>query len=105
MHVIEGLNITVERVRMSATQGEAKVFINDVFILSFGDKIVLPKKDANPSDYSGDNIGGWVSSEPDSAFFLGLIWHPLDHAYQYSKKVCEKLGIKPCEWIEESELM
>ncbi len=94
--VIQSLDITTERVRMSATQGEVKVYINGKFILSFGDKIVLPERGASPEDYYGDDIGGWRSSEPDSSFVLGLIWHPLDH---YSDLICSKLGIKPEEWI------
>lgn len=100
-NVIRGLTITTERVRQSATQGEVRVFINGKYILNFGDSIVLVPKDSATEDYYGDNIGGWRSSTPDSAFILGLIWHPLDYAYHYSDTVCGKLGIQPEEWIEE----
>jgi len=101
MTVLRRLDITTERVRCSATQGEVKVSINGEYILSFGDNIVLPPKDSALENYYGDNIGGWRSSTPDSAFVLGLIWHPLDYAYHYSDMVCRKLGIRPDEWIEE----
>ncbi len=97
--VIQSLDITTERVRMSATQGGVKVYINGKYILNFGDHIVLPERGANPEDYYGIDIGGWRSNEPDSSFVLGLIWHPLDHAYHYSDLICSKLGIKPEEWI------
>lgn len=101
MNVIQSLDITTERVRMSATQGECKVFINGKFILSFGDNIVLPKQGSDPADYYGDDIGGWRSDQPDSGFVLGLIWHPLDSMYHYSDLICQKLGISTTEWIEE----
>ena len=100
MNVIQALDITIERVRMSATQGEVKVFINGEYILSFGDEIVLPGRDADPNAFFGDDIGGWRSNKPDSGFVLGLIWHPLDYACHYSDLVCKKLGIKPEDWIE-----
>lgn len=100
-NVIRGLTITTERVRQSATQGEVRVFINGTYILNFGDSIVLPPKGSAPEDYYGDNIGGWRSDTPDSAFVLGLIWHPFDYNYHYSNIVCRKLGIQPEQWIEE----
>jgi len=97
--VIQSLDITTERVRMSMTQGEVKVYINGQYILSFGDNIVLQERGSNPEDYYGDNIGGWCSNKPDSGFVLDLIWHPFDYVYHYSEMVCSKLGIKPEEWI------
>lgn len=99
MNVIKSLTITTERMRMSATQGEVRIFINGKYILSLGDNIVLPGQGSNPDDYYGDDISGWRSSEPDSGFVLGLIWHPLDYAYHYSDLICRKLGIKQEEWI------
>lgn len=98
--VIQNLDITTERVRMSATQGEVKVYINGEYILNFGDEIVLPERGAAPEDYYGDDIGGWRSSKPDSGFVLGLIWHPFDYIYHYSDTVCKALGITQEEWIE-----
>lgn len=100
-NVIRGLNITTERVRQSATQGEVRVFINGTYILNFGDSIVLPQKGSVPEACYGDNIGGWRSDTPDSAFVLGLIWHPFDYNYHYRDMVCRKLGIQPEQWIEE----
>lgn len=100
MYVIQSLDITTERVRMSATQGEVKVYINGQYILNFGDNIVLPERGADPTDYYGDDIGGWRSNKPDSGFALGLIWHPFDYFYHYSEKVCKVLGITQKEWIE-----
>jgi len=98
--VIRSLDITTERVRMSVTQGEVKVYINGKYILNFGDKIVLPESGVSPDDYYGDDIGGWRSSEPDSAFVLGLIWHPFDYIYHYSNMICEALGTTQQDWIE-----
>lgn len=102
MGVIQSLDIKAERVRMSATQGEVKVYINGEYILNFGDEIVLPKRGADPEDYYGDDIGGWRSSEPDSGFVLGLIWHPFDYVYHYSEKICKILGVTQEEWIEDN---
>ena len=99
VNVIQSLEITIKRVRGSATQGEVQTFINGQYILNFGDNIVLLKKGDDPEEYYGDNIGGWRSDRPDSAFVLGLIWHPFDHAYHYSDMVCRKLDIKREEWI------
>lgn len=100
--VLRSLDITTKRVRMSVTQGECRVYINGKYILNFGDKIVLPEHGANPEDYYGDDIGGWRSSEPDSAFTLGLIWHPYDYIYQYSGQICKALGITQEEWVEDN---
>ncbi len=100
-NVIRSLKITTERVRQSTTQGEVRVFINGTYILNFGDSIVLPPQGSAPEDYYGDNIGGWRSDTPDSAFVLGLIWHPFDYNHHYRDMVCRKLGIQPEEWIEE----
>lgn len=100
MDTLQALTITAERVRMSVIQGEVRVLINGTHILNFGDNIVLTKRNAGPLDYYGETIGRWRSCKPDSAFVLGLIWHPLDRVYHYSDLVCQKLGIKPEEWIE-----
>lgn len=100
MYVLKGLDITAERVRGSATQGEVKVYINGEYILNFGDNIVLPERGASPEDYYGDDIGGWRSSQPDSSFVLGLIWHPFDYVYHYSEQICKALGTTQEEWIE-----
>lgn len=100
MYVIQSLDITTERVRMSATQGEVKVFINGEYILNFGDNIVLLERGASPEDYYGADIGGWRSSQPDSGFVLGVIWHPLDYVYHHSEKACKALGVTQEEWIE-----
>ncbi len=54
-------------------------------------------------NYYGTDVGGWRSSEPDSAFVLGLIWHPYDYVYHYSDDVCRKLGISRDDWIEGTE--
>lgn len=102
--VLKSLSITTERVRLSATQGEVRVLINGIHILNYGDTIVLPGSNADPEDYYGDDVGGWRSSQPDSSFVLGLLWHPLDHVYRYSNLVCQKLGIRSDEWIEDNNL-
>jgi len=101
--VLNSLTVTTERLRMSATQGECKVFINGTYIMNFGDQIVLPEKGGDQKDYYGADIGGWRSSEPDSAFVLGAIWHPYDYVYHYSDDICGKLGISREDWIEGTE--
>jgi len=101
---IQCIDITIERVRMSATQGEVRVYINGKYILNFGDNIVLPKHGDNLEDYYGDDIGGWRSNKPDSSFVLGLIWHPFDYVYHYSDMVCKAFGITQDEWIEGEQL-
>lgn len=98
--VIRNLRITTVRTRKSVTQGECRVYINDKYILSFGDEIVFQEKGTDPNNYYGENIGGWRSNKPDSAFVLGLIWHPYDYIYHYSDKICSILGITQKEWIE-----
>lgn len=97
---LKDIDIKAERVRMSATQGAVKVYINGQYILAFGDDITLPERDASPEDCYGDDIGGWRSSKPDSSFILGLIWHPCDCIYHYSEKICNALGRTQDEWIE-----
>lgn len=98
--IINTIEVTTERTRSSATQGECRVYINGEYILNYADKIVLIPKDGTAEDYYGANIGGWASSSPDSGFTLGLIWPNLDCVYHYSDVVCEKLGITQNEWIE-----
>lgn len=100
MNILQSLDITIERVRRSVTQGEIKVYINGKYILNFGDNIVLTGRGTNQEDYYGDDIGGWRSSQPDSVSVLGLIWHPLDFIYHYSEKICNILGKTQDEWIE-----
>lgn len=97
--VLNAIEVTVERVRSSATQGECRVYINGEYIINFGDDIVIVPKGSDPEELYGDDIGGWKSSKPDSSFALGLIWHPFDSIYHYSDMVCKKLGIEPGEWI------
>jgi len=98
--ILNSIDVTTERTRASATQGECRVFINGEYIINFGDEINVVPKNADKADYYGDDIGGCMSSIPDSSMALGLIWHPFDHIYHYSEIVCRKLGIEPGEWIE-----
>lgn len=91
---IRSLEITVERVRSSVTQGEAKVYINGEFFTNFGDEIAMMK---DGGDYYGPNIGGWASKKPDSSFVLGAIWHPMDHVYHYEDKLNKLLQSEDIE--------
>ena len=76
--------IEVKRVRQSVTQGEAVVFINGRPVVTFGDTIMLIK----PGEaYFGELIGDWASVKPDSAFIIGLLYHPLDSLYHHSDLV------------------
>lgn len=78
------LTIEVKRHRRSVTQGEAEVTINGKRIVIFGDEIEMIE---DGQQYYGDKIGSWASTTPDSAFILGLLWHPYDDVYHYSKPV------------------
>ena len=78
------LRIEVRRVRMSATQGEAAVYINGSKIIQFGDKIEMI---APGEKYYGPLIGDWASKKDDAGFIRGLLFHPLDDVYHYSESV------------------
>lgn len=75
---------SVKRFRISATQGNATVYLNGVELVSFGDAI-MPIKDGRP--FYGENIGGWASAIPDGDFVHGVLFHPYDNIYNYSDKV------------------
>ena len=90
------IKIEVRRRRMSATQGEAAVYINNERILSFNDDMYLKNNDGSftngfntitEAKHYGDVVGGWGSIKPDSAFILGLLYHPYDKVYHYSDRV------------------
>ena len=92
------IKITVERVRGSVTQGMAYVLINGVRIIGFGDTIEL----LQPGDkYYGENIGGWASKTPDTAFILGLLFHPHNDIYHYSDLA--KAALESLKKREEAE--
>lgn len=78
------IKITVERRRMSVTQGMADVLINGVKVMDFGDEIELIKPGEK---YYGPIIGGWASKSPDTSFILGMLFHPLDDLYNIGNKV------------------
>lgn len=89
------IKITVERRRPSVTQGEVDVLINGEKVMSFGDDIVL----INPGEeYYGQIVGNWASKTPDSAFILGMLYHPYDDTYHCSDRVKKAL-----EHIKERE--
>lgn len=98
--ILNSITIRIERTRSSVTQGGCKVFINDVYIDTFGDNIVRVPKEANKDEYYGEDIGGYMSDQSDAVFTLGFIWHPYDHIYHYSDEICRKLGITQNDWIE-----
>ena len=94
------LQIEVKRIRPSVTQGEAQVFINGEYVISFADTICLKQSDGNFTNgfktfknarHYGEVIGGWGSIKPDSDFILGLLYHPYDNVYHYSDKFKEIL--------------
>ena len=70
------LVIEVKRRRMSVTQGEADVYVNDQKVITFGDKIEMIKEGER---CYGENIGGWGSA--------GYLWHPHDELYSYKEKL------------------
>ena len=76
--------IEVRRTRMSATQGEAKVYINGHYVMSFGDKIEL-LKEGEP--YFGEKIGGWASMESDTSFVRGMLCHKYEEIYRFHEKM------------------
>lgn len=82
------LTIEVKRRRISLVQGEADIYVNSQFVMTFGDTIQLisPGK-----KYYGERIGNWASVIPDSAFIKGLFYHPYDLVYHYSDKAKEPI--------------
>jgi hypothetical protein len=78
------LVIEVKRRRMGVTQGEADVYVNGQKVITFGDKIEMNKEGER---CYGENIGGWGSKKPDSAFIAGYLWHPHDELYSYREKL------------------
>ena len=74
----------VRRVRPSATQGEAHVYMNGHFVTNFGDDIQLIK-DGEP--FYGEKIGGWASTKPDIAFIRGTLCHPYEKVYDYHRRL------------------
>lgn len=78
------LVIEVKRRRMSVTQGEADVYVNGQKVITFGDEIEMIKEGER---CYGDNIGGWGSKKPDSAFIAGYLWHPHDELYNFREKL------------------
>lgn len=80
------LEFTVKRNRGSVTQGSASVYLNGQEVATFHDEIKLIKEG---EPFYGDNIGGWASIKPDTAFINGVLFHPLDDMYHYSDKVKE----------------
>lgn len=82
------LEITVERKRLSATQGEAAVYFNGVFVQSFGDRIELVEQGKR---YFGQVIGGWASVVPDIDFIRGTLIHDYEKAYDYHRPMGKAL--------------
>ena len=64
------LEIEVRRTRRSVTQGEAGIYINGHFVISYADDIQMVTRDA---PVFGENIGGWASTKPDMFFIRGLL--------------------------------
>lgn len=64
------LEIEVRRTRRSVTQGEAGIYINGHFVISYADDIQMVTRDATAF---GENIGGWASTKPDTFFIRGLL--------------------------------
>ncbi len=78
------LEFTVKRNRASVTQGTATVFLNGQEVLTFGDKIELIK---DGQAFYGENIAGYASVIPDENFIKGVLFHPYDDIYHYSRRV------------------
>lgn len=78
------LVIEVKRRRTSVTQGEADVYVNGQKAVTFGDKIEMIKEGDR---CYGENIGGWGSKKPDSAFITGYLWHPHDERCNYREEL------------------
>ena len=88
------VDIEVKRVRASVTQGEAQVYMNGHYVMSFGDTIEMVKDDA---PYYGENIGGWASIKPDTAFVRGLLCHDYEKIYQFHEKIGSVLDVVESE--------
>lgn len=88
------VNIEVKRNRASVTQGSADVCINGKSILPFNDPPYMNNGDGtftngfdtvSDAKHYGSIIDGWGSIKPDSAFIIGLLYHPYDNIYHYSE--------------------
>ena len=88
------VEIEVKRVRMSATQGEAKVYINGHYVSNFADKIELIQEG---EAYFGENVGGWASKKPDTDFIRGVLCHPYEEAYHIHEKIGSILDVVEAE--------
>jgi hypothetical protein len=78
----------VTRSRPSATQGAARVYLNDEEVAYFGDKIELVEKGRR---YYGemydstDGGAGWASVTPDSDYVCAALFHA--HEERFSDKI------------------
>ena len=77
------ITIEVRRERMSATQGEAAVYMNGHKVMSFADKIELLHEG---DKYYGDWCGDWASVKPDMAFIRGCLCHDYEKIYDYHRE-------------------
>lgn len=59
------------------------MYVNGEMVISFGDTIEIIN-DGQP--YYSEKIGNWASIVPDSKFIRGLLFHPYDDVYHYSRK-------------------
>ena len=102
------LEFTVKRKRSSVTQGFASVLCNGIVIEGgFGDEISL-------NGQYGDDIGGWKSTKPDSAFIEAVAFpgsfrrevYPQDIAiWEQRLKEAAKLSMQPCEICEKNSIL
>lgn len=86
------LDVVTERRRSSVTQGCCDVYVNGEKIVTFGDRIVITGKKDRDGFY-GEDIGGWMSTVPDSAMTLGVIWRTgRCPGNEVQKELIEKFG-------------
>ena len=85
--IIKEHDFSIQRRRISTTQGDVAYYVDGIFITYFGDEIELI-----------DHV--WKSAIPDGSFLLALFWHPAESFYRFGKIVSDRLSLSEKEWEE-----
>ncbi|MGO5336768.1 hypothetical protein ACTQZS_08150 [Bilifractor sp. LCP19S3_H10] len=86
LKIVSRLDLRVQRIYPSVTQGEARIILYDKYIIAFADNMELFPD------------GAWKSTKTDEEFILALFWHPYEYAYKFGDIVRRKLFLSSDEW-------